>query len=176
MNKAIRNYSILSGLLVSILFLGPFLFSDWSEWDCSSMKSSEVIGYTTMVLSLIPIFFGTRAYRNQLEEQSFSFLRGLRTSVIITLIASVIFYFFNVLLYEVIEPNFLSDFAVYYEGCLMENATSEAERELKMAELKEYGPMMSNSYLYAFVMASSVFFIGLIISLISSLILQRKAG
>ncbi len=128
-----------------------------------------------MILSLIPVYFSTRVYRNRLDQQGFSFLKGLGIAVTITIIASIIFYGSNLLLYEVVDPTFLADFGLYYERCLLENAQSEAEREIIHQNMEQYADMINNSYLYAFIMAATVFFIGLVISLISALILQRKS-
>lgn len=175
MNKTTFYYALAGGLFGTIFFLGPIVFSSGSYMDPDFYDTGEVIGYSVMILSMLPVYFGTRAYRNHNTPESFSFAKGLRTAILITLVACVIFYLGNVVVYELLAPDFLAEFGESYKENMIKMAETEAERQKFIEQYEMEAGMLSNSYLYALVMAGSVFFIGLIVSLISALVLRTKS-
>lgn len=174
MKSPIVKFGVIGGTVVSVLFLGPFLIFSDMYTNPDSMAWGEVVGYSTMILSMLAVHFGIRQYRNEFFPASFSFVKGLGTGVLITLVATAVFYLGNVLLYEVLMPNLLTDFAEPYKEHLMQSATSEIEKEQIIEEFEKNSAILENSYLYALLMAVTVFFIGLVISLVSALILKRR--
>ena len=50
-----------------------------------------VIGYTTMVLSFMLVFFGIRSYRENVGEGTIAFGRAFAVGILITLISSVLY-------------------------------------------------------------------------------------
>ena len=173
MKNVIVKYGVSGGLIVSVLFLGPVVFWPQSYMVVENMAKWEVVGYTVMVLSMLSVFFGTRAYRNELENSEFTFLKGLGIGLQITIFANIIFYFANVLLYEVLAPGFLIEFGEFYKAHLIESAPDETAKKLAAEEFDAQSGLLQNSYLYALVMAATTFFIGIIISLISAITLKR---
>lgn len=173
MNKTLITYGLAGGAIVSILFLGPIAFTPGAYMEPSNMARNEIIGYSIMILSMLSIYFGMRAYKNNYEG-NFGFGKALWTGMQINIIANLLFYLCNVLIYEVIAPGFLEEFAEYYKGFMSEMAANEQERAQMLQEYEESRYLWTNSYLYAMVMASTTFFMGIVISLISSMILKQK--
>jgi hypothetical protein len=174
MKNTIIKYGAIGGTLVSVLFLGPMLLFPYYFTDPSSMAYSEVIGYSTMILSMLTVHFGTRHYRNEFFPTDFSFTKGLKVSILITLVASLVFFLGNILLYEVLAPNFLSDFSEPYKEYLLSNASNELERTKVLEEFEKSKMFIESSFFNAALMAVTVFLIGLVISLISALTLTKK--
>lgn len=174
MNKELRNYGILGGLIGAIFFAGPIAIFTDHYLDPGNFGNSEVVGFSVMFLSMVPVFLGTRAYRNKyFQDSAFSFGKGLVSSLIITGIATLVFYIGNVVVYEVLAPDFLSEFSPIYYDYMVEQATTEAEKAKIMAEFESFKPYANNGFLYGIVMSASVLIFGLIISLISALTLKR---
>ncbi len=173
MKNSILKYGVIGGAIVSLFFLGPIVYNAESYMTPENMKRGEVFGYGVMILSMLCVFFGVRAYRKHYEKPEFSFTRGLGVGVQITIVANVIFYLANVLLYEIIAPDFLQEFGKFYKDYLVENAGDAESKKLAAAEFEAQSGLLQNSYLYALVMAGTTFFIGIIISLISALTLKR---
>jgi hypothetical protein len=174
MKNSIIQYGLIGGIVVSVLFLGPIVIDANSYMDPEKMRSGEIIGYSIMVLSMLSVYFGIRAYRKNYNKAEFSFLKGLAVGLQITVLANVIFYAANVLLYEVISPNFLAEFGTNYKQYIIDSVPDEASKLKVAREFESQASVLENSYLYALVMASSTFFIGIIISLISALVLKRS--
>lgn len=174
MKTAISKYGISGGLIVSILFLGPIVVFPEGYMDPEKMTMGAVIGYSVMILSMLCVFFGIKAYRNKHDDESFTFLKALSIGMQITVMANIIFYVANVLLYEVIAPDFLQEFGKFYKESLVNGDMDVETRSEILAEFEANAGVLENSYKYALVMAGTTFFIGIIISLISALVLKRN--
>ncbi len=168
MNNPVIRFGVFSGLAATILFLGPLVVSPDSFLKPENMASGEVIGYTSMFLAMTLVYFGARAHRKE-QGGSYSFGDGFKAGLLITVVSTVVFYLGNVLVYEVIKPGFLEEFFVFYRDYMIDQGMSGQE----IAEMDASYEVMSNGWLYAVVMASSTFLMGLVIALISGLTLKR---
>lgn len=133
----------------------------------------EVIGYTTMAISLIFVFFGIRHYRDHENHGKVSFLKALGIGMLISLFAAIGFGVIDYLFTTVIYP----DFAIEYETRMladMKTTLSPAEFEVQKAELQQQMVAYGGSGFMAAMMFAMVAIMGFIISLISALILQKK--
>lgn len=174
MNKSIRNYGIIGGLFGTVFFLGPLVINPDQYLDPSNFENGEIVGYSVMFLSMVPVFLGTRAYRNKyFKDAPFSFAKGLISGLKITAIATLVFYIGNVLVYEVIAPGFLEKFGVIYYDHMVETAANEEAKAAMIAEFEAMEPYVKNGFLYGIIMSASVLIFGLIISLISAFSLKR---
>lgn len=175
MNKKLINNGVLAGTIVTLLFLGPIVVTPDNYMDPNNFAMGEVIGYSIMVLSMLPVYFGTRSYRNKFVKGEFTFGKGFISALKITVFATVVFYIGNVLVYEVLAPDFLGEFGKHYKEYLLESATDEAMRDKMAEDFESQAALLGNSYAYAGIMASSILMIGVVISLISGLVLRRPA-
>ncbi len=69
-----------------------------------------VVGYTTIVISFLFVYFGMRSYRDNVLGGHISFGKGFQAGILITLISCV----FYVAAWLVIYYNFIPDFADKY--------------------------------------------------------------
>ena len=125
--NVIVRFGLYSGLTASILFLGPFVINPDQAFDPANMVRSEIIGYAAMILSMTLVYFGVRAHRNKLAPQVYPFGDAFRAGILITLISVIVFYFGNVILYEVINPDFLEEFFVVYRQYKIDGGASDTE-------------------------------------------------
>ena len=174
MNKELRNYGIIGGLIGTVFFVGPIVVNPDHYLDPDHFENGEIIGYTIMFLSMIPVFLGTRAYRNKyFHDSPFSFTKGLVTGLIITGVATLIFYIGNVVIYEVISPGFLEKFSVVYYDYALEEAPNKLAKTAVIEDYESMEPYIKNGFLYGILMSIFVIIFGLIISLISAFTLKR---
>lgn len=174
MNKSTRNYGIIAGLFGGIFFVCPIAVNPEYYYDPNNFGNGEILGYSIMLISMVPVFLGTRSYRNKYHsDTAFSFGKAMGTAMKITVIGSAIFYICNILVYEVFVPEFLAEFGIHYKSYIVDLAETVADKQQAIADFDSNKEMMENGYLYALVMTSSVFLFGLIISLISAFTLKR---
>ena len=158
-------YAIISGFL----FFGlPFLLGMGVNYDYG-----ELIGYTSMILSLLFVYFGIKHYRDKVNNGKVSLSKAIAIGMLIALFSAIGVALFDYIYTTQINPDFATEY-IDYSIKKMETTLSPEELKVKSTELiqqmKDYG---SPGFM-AFMMFSSVVILGFIISLISGLILQRK--
>ncbi|HYC29830.1 MAG TPA: DUF4199 domain-containing protein [Chitinophagaceae bacterium] len=170
MKRTILRYGLISSLIIVILFLLEFfIFRSAPNYDVQ-----EIFGYTSMIVSMLLVFFGIKHYRDKENNGRLTFGRGMKVGVLIVLIPSVAFGIFNLLYVTVINPGFMKSYYQFYLA-KMQQSMPAAEFVKAKAELDAQMAMFSNPIISSLVMAVTVFLIGLIITVISSLILRRNA-
>src|SRR5262249_49988018 len=113
MKKTVLTFGVISGLILAAMMVItlPLLHK-------ISNEKALVIGYTTMVLAALLIFFGVRSYRDNVGGGRITFGRGFAVGILIALIASA----FYVGTWEVLYYNFMPDFAEKYAAHMIEGA------------------------------------------------------
>src|SRR5215467_9347763 len=106
MKKTVLVFGLISGAVSSLMMAGTVPF----EEKLSHGPAAYVLGYTTIVLSLMLVFFGVRSYRDNVGKGQVTFGRAFLVGLAITVI-SCIFY---VITWEVIYFNFMPDFMDKY--------------------------------------------------------------
>ncbi len=168
MKKTIIRYGLYSLLAAAVLFLLALVLGKGASYS-----TQEVIGYTTMVVSLTFVFFGIKHYRDRENDGKISFGKALLIGFLISLFAGVGFGIVDYIYTTWINPDFAQE---YLTGITAEmKATLPADEfETAKAELEQQMEQYSGSGFWAFIMFATVAVIGLVISVISALILQRK--
>lgn len=168
MNNTIIKYGLYALISGFLLFGLPFIFGMGLDFDYG-----ELIGYTSIILSLLFVYFGIKHYRDKVNNGKVSLGKAIAIGMLITLFAAVGVAVFDYIYTTQINPDFATEY-LDYSIKKMETTLPPEELKVKSAELtqqmKDYG---SPSFM-AFIMFSTVVILGFIISLISGLILQRK--
>jgi len=168
MKKIVLTFGLISGAIMSALMLAtvPFMHQ-------IGMNRALVIGYTTMVLAFLLVFFGIRSYRENVGEGRISFGRALSVGLLIMLITCA----FYVITWEFVYFNFMPDFAEKYAAFALEDARSKGASAADLAqqaeEMKKFQVLYNNIfYNVAFTLLEPLP-VGLIMTFISALILRR---
>lgn len=154
-----------------VLFLLSFLVFG----NSTDFGTREVVGYAAIVISLLFVFFGIRHYRDKENGGTLSFGKGLQAGVLITLIPAAVFGLFSVVHTEVIDPNFTETYYSHYLAEQQKMLSPEKFEQVK-AEFEAQRAMFENPVFNFFLMFLTVFVIGLIITVISSLVLKRSSA
>jgi hypothetical protein len=167
MKRTILRYGFYAILTITILSL-----LIWALVDVVDNTIGEIIGYSTMIVSLLFVYFGIKHFRDKENHGIVSFGKALAIGILISLMAALAFGILDIIYVKLINPDFMTD---YYEG-MLEQAQSLPVEEfaVRKAELESEKEMFSNPIMHFFIMSMMVFVIGFIISLFSALLLQRK--
>ena len=170
MKRIVLIFGLISGLIASAMM---FLTLPLLDRGVINFKNGAVIGYTSILLSLLVVFFGIRAYREK-NGGTISFGRAVAVGVLISLISS----FFYIATWEILYYNFLPNFA---EKCanaavdsLREKGASDAAIAAKKQEYVKYKELWDNPLTNAAMTFIEPFPIGLIVTLVSAGILRRR--
>jgi hypothetical protein len=170
MKKIVLTFGLISGALMALFMFAlimPFI-------DKIGMDKGVIVGYTSMVLAFMLVFFGIRSYRENVGGGTITFGRAFAVGILITLISSVSY----VIAWQIVYSNFMPDFLDKYSAHLVEKAraagaTPEAIQK-QVDEIQRFKQLYSNRFINAAFTFLEPFPVGLIITFISSLILRRR--
>lgn len=169
MRKTVLTFGLISGALLSLMMAATIPFM-----DRIGMDKGMIIGYTTMLLSFLLVFFGIRSYRENVGGGQISFGRAFSVGILIMIVASLCY----VIAWEILYFNFLPDFPEKYANYAIEqlraSGASQAVIDAKAEEMKRFGELYQNPLFVAAFTFLEPLPIGVPVTLISALILRRK--
>lgn len=170
MKKVVLTFGLISGAIMSAM-----MFTTMPLHDKIGPDRGLVIGYTTMVLAFLLVFFGIRSYRENIGYGQISFKRALGVGLLIMTIASICY----VASWEIIYFKFLPDFADKYAAEQVERVRASGKPPEEIArELESMKNMMTLYKNNIFFNLAITFLeplpVGLIMTFISALILRRR--
>ena len=170
MKKTVLTFGLISGVIMSVLIFAILPFHDRIGFD-----RGIYVGYTTMLMAFLLVFFGIRSYRENVGGGEISFGRAFMVGILISLITCV----FYVVTWEIIYFNFLPDFGEKYMNYLTQKAhTSGASAEQlaqQMQQAKQMLALMDNPLLGSLVVfIAEPLPVGLAMTLISAAILRKR--
>ncbi len=173
MTRPSLKFGLLAGIIMAVIFFLPFVIFKGQDLY-NFFLVGEIIGYSTMILSMLFVFFGIRSYRDVELGGVISFGKAFVTGLSITFVASIIFGIFTVLLYTFISPNLGNEMIEFYKRSIMESGQPQQLIDKQIAEMESNRALYNNAAFNGFLMFATVFLIGAVIALISSFILKRK--
>ena len=170
MKKTVLTFGLISGAISAVMMVATIPFADKIGFD-----KGVIIGYTTIVLSAMLIFFGVRSYRENVAGGRLSFTRGFAVGILITLLSNVCY----VATWEVLYFKFMPDFADKYAAHMIDRAKSSgagAEKIEKIAQdSQRFKEMYNKPAINVALTFLEVFPIGLGVTLLSAAVLRRKS-
>ena len=173
MKKNILVYGLIAGLIVSTVMLISMNYYSHCEGNVD-MGTSMLIGYASMLIAFSMIFVGIRNYRDKLNEGVISFGKAFKIGFFIALIASTVYVVAWLIDYFFFIPDFMDKYSARMLEDLKAGGASAAEIEAKTKEMADFGRMYQNPFFNALMTYAEILPVGLIVTVISSLILKRK--
>jgi hypothetical protein len=169
MKKTVLIFGLLSGAVAAALMFATLPFADRIGFE-----RGLIVGYTTIILSFLLVFFGIRSYRENIGGGAISFGRAFADGILITLISCICY----VVAWEILYFKFMPDFADKYAAHAIEKlkaaGATAAAIQAQMDEAKNLKRILDNPFLNAAATFIEPFPVGLIITLISALILRKR--
>ncbi|HEV7586943.1 MAG TPA: DUF4199 domain-containing protein [Longimicrobium sp.] len=169
MKKTVLTFGLISGAILSAMMLATLPFMDVIGFD-----RGMIVGYTTMVLAFLLIFFGVRSYRDNVGSGAVRFGRAFTVGALIAVVASLCY----VATWEVIYFKLMPDFATKYQAHMIDRAradgASEAEIAGKRAEAEKFVEMYNNPAINAAFTFLEPLPVALIVALVSAGVLSRR--
>ena len=169
MKKIVLTFGLISGAILSGMFLIALPFHDAIGFD-----RAAILGYTTMVLAFLLIFFGVRSYRDTIGGGRVGFRRALAVGSLIGVVASLCY----VVMWEVVYFKFAPDYLTKYQAHVIEKARAKGESEeaigRKRAEMEKFEAMYQNPAINAAMTFVEPMPVALIVALVSAVALSRR--
>ncbi len=170
MKKTIVTFGLISGVISSLLMLCTTTLLDRIGFD-----KGYIVGYTSIVLSLLLVFFGIRSYRDNVAEGHITFGKAFGVGICITLISCVFYVATWEVLYHTVFSDFMDKYSAYMISKAQASGASAQALQAKMDEIQQMKVIYANplyNVLFTFI---EPFPVGLAITLISAAVLRKKA-
>lgn len=161
-----KKYVIRYGILGGILSIGSGLLNWLLIAKNFGSGISQIIGYFTAILSLMCVPLGIKYFRDKLNNGIVSFSQGFKIGLGISFITSFMVFCYTFLFFAISGDDY---------NAWRTNGLSESEMRELQVRMEQMPEFALTPWFQGFVVSLSVFLVGLIINLISSLILKRSA-
>jgi hypothetical protein len=169
MKKTVLTFGLIAGAIMSLLMFATVPFADRIGFD-----KGLYIGYTTMVAGFLLVFFGIRSYRDNVGDGKISFGRAFLVGILITLIACLCYVIAWEILYQTFLPDHLDKYFNYELEKLRFSGATQQAIDKSAKEMQDFKAMYANPFIRAAFTLLEPLPVGLVITLISSLILRKK--
>jgi uncharacterized protein DUF4199 len=169
MKKIVLTFGLISGAILSGMMLITLPFHEALGDD-----RSLILGYTSIVLGFLLVFFGVRSYRDNTAGGTVRFGRAFAVGALIALVGSLCY----VATWEVTYFKFAPDYLTKYQARELAKARAAGESEeaisLKKAEMDKMAVMYRNPAINAAMTLVEPLPVGLLIALVSAGVLSRR--
>ena len=170
MTKTVLTFGLLSGIVAAAMMFATMPFMERIGFD-----RGMVVGYTSIVISMLFVYFGIRSYRDNVLGGTITFGTAFKAGLSITLVSCV----FYVAAWLVFFYQFMPDFGERYANYLVEGVRtaggSQAEIDAMVKQGDDLVKLLDNPLTNAAVTFTEPFPVGLLVTLISAAVLRTKA-
>jgi hypothetical protein len=169
MKKTVLVYGLISGVLTSALMFAatPFVLS-------KELGTADLIGYSSMVLMGLIIFFGVRSYRQSAGQGKMTFRRGFLVGLGITLVSGALYVAAFQLLYYRLHPGI----GQVYGECMVERARRSGATPAELRETADraerFMALYENPWSNVALTLLEPLSVGLVLTTLSAAVLRRR--
>lgn len=172
MKKTVLTYGLISGGISALLMFGTAYFT---RKDPAFFENGEIYGYAGILLSMLFVFLGVRAYRDQLAGGMISFGKAFQVGLYICLISCGIYVVAWTIIYHTMMPDFMDKYVEYSLQKLQDSGASAEEIEKQTAQMDYYKELYKNPLVAAGITFLEPLPVGLVVALASAGILRRNS-
>jgi hypothetical protein len=168
MKKIIKKYGVYG--FVSSLILFQIAFAIGENY---SYSTKEILGYLTIVIALLFVFFAIKHYRDKENQGKLTLKNGILIGLSITFFVALGSAIADYIYVTILYPDFVTDYSNYQLEKLKTTLSAD-DFEVKRQEMMNNIKTIGRPEVMALVMFITVIILGTIITLLSSLLLQNK--
>lgn len=169
MKKIVWTFGTISGVIISAMMLATVPFVDQIGFD-----RTAVIGYTSMVLAFLLIFFGVRSYRDNVAGGTVSFGRALKVGALIAAVASGWYVATWQVVYRTITPDFMEKYQAHSLEKARADGESEAQLAKRRADMEKFGEWYKNPVFNVAMTFLEPLPVALVMALVTAGVLSRR--
>ncbi len=170
MQKIVVTFGLISGAIMSGLMFLTLPFHDQIGFETGGL----IVGYTSMVLAFLLIYFGVRSYRDNVGAGQVTFGRAFKVGLLIMLVASACYVISWEIAYERFFPDFITKYAAHVIEKARAGGATEAQIVAQQAEMAQFAEMYKNPFLRAGMTLLEPLPVGILFTLLSAWLLSRR--
>jgi|ERR1043165_11155 hypothetical protein len=170
MKRIVLTFGLISGGILAAMMLATMPFM-----DTIGFEHGMVVGYTSMVLAFLLVFFGIRSYRETVGNGQISFLRALGVGLLIMTVAALCYVVTWEIMYHTFLPDFAEKCVAYETEKIRASGKSPQQIETEIASMKNMMALYTSNIFFniAFTFLEPLP-IGVPMTLLSALILRKR--
>jgi hypothetical protein len=169
MKKIVLRFGLFAGAILSLAMFATMPFHDRLGYD-----TSLVLGYTSMVVAFLMVFFGIRSYRDNVDGGHITFGRGFKVGIMITAIGSLCYVLAWQVMYHTIASDYLDKYAAHVIEEERAAGTPEEKIAEKQAQMARFAELYKNPLVNVAFTLLEVLPVGIVITAVSAGILRRR--
>ena len=168
MKKTVWTYGLIAGAIMALMMAITIPNSE------KMGDYGEIIGYTTMIVAFLMVYFGIRSYRDNVQGGVIGFGRAFKLGILIALVGSTCYVVAWQVLYHTVASDFTEKYAASEIKKARKSGATDAQIEAKKKEMAEFGEMYKNPFVNVGMTYLEVFPVGLVVALVSAGALSRR--
>jgi hypothetical protein len=169
MRKIVLTFGVIAGVMLSVMMLLtlPFIHR-------IGFTRGLIVGYTTMVLAFLMVYFGIRSYRDNIAGGSVTFGRAFVVGLLITAIACVFYVATWELIFYKLDPEFGDRFTAEAIENAKKSGGSDAEIAARIKEANDFNVSYKNPLVNIAYTLIEPLPVGILFTLVAAAVLSRK--
>jgi len=164
MRKIVLTFGLIAGAIMSAMMFMTLPFE----------IGGYIIGYTTMVLAFLMVFFGVKSYRDNVAGGHVTFGRAFMIGLMITVVASVCYVASWELIYYKLAPDFIEKYSARVLEKVKKSGATEAQIAAQTKQMAEFAEMYKNPLVNIAFTFIEPFPVGVVFTLVTAGVLGRK--
>ena len=169
MQKIVLTFGLIAGAILAAMMLLAVPFQDAIGFD-----RGAIVGYTSMVLAFLMVYFGVRSYRDNVAGGHVTFGRAFAVGSMITVVATVCYVATWQVVYYRLAPDFDAKYAAHELEKARRSGASEGEIAAKAKEMAEFSEMYQNPLVNIAFTFIEPLPVGLLFTLVTAGVLSRR--
>lgn len=170
MTKVAIRYGAVGGLILLIfMFIQFYLFNSKSE-----SINQETLGFIGISLSLISIYLAIKYVRDRENAGKISFWQGFKLGLLVSLVVSILYVGSWLIYVQIYGPGIMDGYFAAELEKIQNSGLPAAEIETNLNNMKSMMDYYKSPLVQAVFSFFEIFPIGVGVSLIAALILQKK--
>jgi Protein of unknown function (DUF4199) len=169
MQKVVLTFGLIGGVILAVMMMATVPFHDQIGFD-----RGVYVGYTTMVLAFLMVYFGTQSYRDNVAGGSVTFGRAFMVGLLISFVIMACY----VAIWQVMYYNFMPDYLDKYTAYALEQARQSGATPDQIAaqakEMREFSEMYKNPLVNIAFTLLEPLPVALVFTLVTAGVVSRK--
>lgn len=169
MRKIVLTFGLISGAIMAAMMLATIPFQDQIGFD-----KGAIIGYTTMVLAFLMVYFGVKSYRDNVAGGSITFGRAFLVGILITFVACTCYVATWQVIYYKLAPDFGDKYSAYAMEQAKKSGATEQQIAVQKKEMDEFMELYKNPLFNIAITYVEPLPVGIVFTLVTAGILGRR--
>lgn len=169
MRKVVLTFGLIAGAILSAMLLVSVPFQEQIGFE-----NGATIGYTTMVIAFLMVFFGVQSYRDNVAGGTVTFGRAFVVGLLITAVATACYVATWEVIYYRLAPDFGDKYAAYAIEKAKRDGATEAEIAAQAKEMAAFMELYKNPLVNIAITAIEPLPVGLVFTLVTAGVVSRR--